>query len=89
MISLQLLGTAWTVWNLARRRVGPVAALLVTAVVIGGLVYLRPRLAERFPALAEAILNVGRGEDAEGGGDPYVEGGEDVDAQGGEVPASD
>lgn len=67
MISLQLLGTAWTVWNLARRRVGPVGALLVTAVVIGGLVYLSPRLGERFPALAGAVMDVERGEDAERG----------------------
>jgi hypothetical protein len=55
MISLQSLTTAWTIWNLARKRVGPVGALLVTAVVIGGLVYLEPRLARKAPALADVV----------------------------------
>lgn len=62
MISIQLLGTAWTVWKLARRRVGPVGALLVTAVIIGGLVYLKPRLAEKAPALAGLIEDAERAE---------------------------
>lgn len=49
MRSLELLGTGWTVWRIARRRVGPVASLLVTAGVLAGLVYLRPRLADALP----------------------------------------
>jgi hypothetical protein len=53
--SLQLLGTAWTVWKMARRRLGPVGAVIATAVVIGGMVYLRPWLAQKFPALATAV----------------------------------
>lgn len=54
MRPVQLLGTAWTVWKLARRRLGPVGAVLVTAAVVGGLVYLRPRLAGKIPALGGA-----------------------------------
>ncbi|MFD1600814.1 hypothetical protein [Halobellus rarus] len=54
---LQLLGTAWTVWKVASKRVGPVGGFLVTAVVIGGFVYLRPWLAEKVPALAGVIGN--------------------------------
>jgi len=60
MAPAQLLGTAWTVWKLARKRFGPVGALIATAVVIGGLVYLAPRLTERFPALAAVIGNPAR-----------------------------
>ncbi|GAB7011684.1 hypothetical protein JCM31271_36270 [Halorubrum trueperi] len=55
MVPIQLIGTAWTVWKLARRRVGPVGALLITAVIIGGVVYLKPRLAEKVPALAAIV----------------------------------
>lgn len=55
MALLQLLGTAWTVWKVATRRVGPVAGLLVTAVVVGGIVFLRPWLAENVPALAGLV----------------------------------
>jgi hypothetical protein len=55
MARIQLLGIAWTVWKAATKRVGPVGGFLVTAVVIGGLVYLRPWLAENVPALAGII----------------------------------
>lgn len=54
---LQLLGTAWTVWKLASRRVGPVGALLVTVVAIAGMVYLTPQLTKKFPALAAIAGN--------------------------------
>jgi hypothetical protein len=57
MASLQLLGTAWTVWKLASKRVGPVGAVLVTAAVIGGMVYLAPWVARKFPALAGLAAN--------------------------------
>ncbi|WP_050032410.1 hypothetical protein [Halorubrum halophilum] len=60
MASLQLLGTAWTVWKLASKRVGPVGAVLVTAVVIGAMVYLTPWLAGKFPALAGIAKNAKR-----------------------------
>lgn len=60
MAPVQLLGTAWTVWKLARKRFGPVGALIATAVVVGGLVYLAPRLTDRFPALAAVIGDSGR-----------------------------
>jgi len=60
MAPLQLLGTAWTVWKLARKRLGPVGALVVTAVVIGGMVYLTPWLAKKFPALAGIAKNAKR-----------------------------
>lgn len=60
MVPIQLLGTAWTVWKLARRRFGPVGALLVTAAIIGGFVYLRPRLAEKAPGVAGVIEDAGR-----------------------------
>lgn len=63
MASVQLIGTAWTVWNMARKRFGPVGALLVTAAVIAGLVYLRPRLTEKFPAL-EAVVGDAKREQA-------------------------
>lgn len=62
MIPIQALGTAWTVWKLARRRVGPVGALLVTVVIVGGLVYLRPRLAEKAPGLAAVVEDTERAE---------------------------
>jgi|GEM_PF-2792713 hypothetical protein len=60
MVSIQLLGTAWTVWKLASKRVGPVGGLIATAVVIGGLVYVTPRLAEKSPALASVLTDANR-----------------------------
>lgn len=57
MVSLHLLGTAWTVWKLASKRVGPVGGLIATAVVIGGLVYVTPWVAERYPALAAVVTD--------------------------------
>lgn len=60
MAPLQLLGTAWPIWKIARRRFGPVGALIATAVVIGGMVYLTPRLREKFPALAAITGNAKR-----------------------------
>lgn len=55
MVSIQLLGTAWTVWKAATTRVGPVGGFLVTAAIIGGLVYLRPWLTENIPAVAAVV----------------------------------
>jgi hypothetical protein len=54
---LQFLGTAWTVWKVATKRVGPVGGVLVTAVVMGALVYLKPWLTEKIPALEGIIGN--------------------------------
>lgn len=55
MALLQLLSTAWMVWKLSTRRVGPVGGLVVTVVVMGGLVYLRPWLAENLPAVGRIV----------------------------------
>ncbi len=52
---IQLLTTAWMVWKVATKRVGPVGGLVVTVVVMGGLVYLRPWLAENVPAVGRII----------------------------------
>lgn len=52
---LQLLATAWAVWKLATKRVGPVAGLVVAVVVMAGLVYLRPWLAENAPAVERLV----------------------------------
>lgn len=60
MVSLQLLGTAWTVWKLASKRVGPVGAVIATVVVIGGLAYVKPRVAERYPELAAVVTDAKR-----------------------------
>lgn len=43
------------VWKMATKRVGPVGGLVVTAVVMGGLVYLRPWLAENVPAVGRIV----------------------------------
>lgn len=53
--TLQLLGTAWTVWKVASKRVGPVGGALLTVAVLTGIVYLRPWLAENVPALAGIV----------------------------------
>lgn len=53
MVSIQLLTTAWTVWKAATTRVGPVGGFLITAIVIGSLVYLSPRDAENDSSAAE------------------------------------
>lgn len=55
MALIQLLGTAWTVWKVAAKRVGPVRGLLVTAIIIGAIAYLRPWLVEKVPALAAIV----------------------------------
>lgn len=55
MALIGLLATAWTVWKVATKRVGPVVGLVVTAVVMGGLVYLRPWLAENVPAVGRTV----------------------------------
>lgn len=60
MLPLQLLGTAWTVWKLARRRVGPLGALIATVGILGGMVYLTPWLAAKFPALAAIVTDTNR-----------------------------
>ena len=51
MAMLQLLTTAWTIWKVAAKRVGPVSGFVVTIAVMGGLMYLRPWLVNTFPAL--------------------------------------
>ena len=58
---IQLLTTTWTVWKVATKRLGPVGGLAVTVVVIGGLAYLRPWLAENVPAV-ERIIGDMRGQ---------------------------
>lgn len=55
-----LLGIAWRVWKMATKRVGPVGGLVVTAVVIGGLVYLGPWLVENVPAVGRIVGDRGR-----------------------------
>jgi hypothetical protein len=59
-ISIQLLGTAWTVWKMARKRVGPVRALIVTVAILGGIKYLKPRVAAKFPSLATVVTETNR-----------------------------
>lgn len=51
----KLLGVAWTAWKIAAKRVGPVGGLVVAAVTAVGYVYLGPRLAENYPAVAKII----------------------------------
>lgn len=55
MALIQLIGTAWTVWKIATKRVGPVGGFLVTAAVVGGLVCLKPWLTENAPVLAGLV----------------------------------
>lgn len=55
MTLFQLLSTAWMVWKIATKRVGPVGGLVVTVAVMGGLVYLRPWLAENVPAVGRIV----------------------------------
>lgn len=52
---IQLLTTAWTVWKVATKRFGPAGGFIITVVVIGGLIYLRPWLAENVPAVGRII----------------------------------
>lgn len=54
---IQFLTTVWTVWKLATKRLGPVGGFVVTVVVVGGLVYLRPWLTENVPAVGRLIEN--------------------------------
>lgn len=62
MALLQLLSTAWMVWKVATKRVGPVGGLFVTAVVMGGLIFLRPWLAENVPAVGRIFSDTKQGE---------------------------
>ncbi len=43
------------VWTVATKRVGPVGGLVVTAIVVGGLVYLKPWLAENAPVVGRLV----------------------------------
>lgn len=52
---LQLLGTALTIWKVASKRAGPVGGALATVAIVGGLVYLRPWLIEKVPALSAVV----------------------------------
>ena len=58
MVSLRLLGTAWTVWKVARKRFGLVGAVIATAIVLGGMVYLMPVLAVKYPAIAAIVKKI-------------------------------
>lgn len=51
----QLLTTAWMVWKVATKRVGPVGGLVATVAVMGGLIYLKPLLAENVPAVGRIV----------------------------------
>ncbi|WP_178915319.1 hypothetical protein [Natronomonas gomsonensis] len=55
MALFQRLTTAWMVWTVATKRVGPVGGLVVTAIVVGGLVYLKPWLAENAPVVGRLV----------------------------------
>lgn len=55
MSVIQLLGVAWTVWKMATKRFGPVGGFVVTLVVVGGLVYLRPWLVENVPTVGRIV----------------------------------
>ena len=59
---IQLLSTAWMVWKLATKRVGPVGGLVVTVAVIAGLIYLRPWLVENIPAARRFVGDTSRSE---------------------------
>lgn len=61
MFRLRLFGTAWTVWKVARKRFGPVGALIATAVILGGMIYLTPWLAVKYPAIAAVVKKATRG----------------------------
>lgn len=61
MVPIQLLGTAWTVWKVARGRFGRVGALVATALIIGGMIYLTPWLAVKSPALAAVVRKATQG----------------------------
>lgn len=60
MGTLASLATAFTVWKVASRRLGPVGGLVATVVVMGGLAYLVPRLAVKLPALGRIVGDSGR-----------------------------
>ncbi|WP_418285072.1 hypothetical protein [Halorubrum sp. DTA46] len=61
MVSVQPLGTAWTIWKVARKRVGPVGASIATVAILGGMVYLAPWLAVKYPAIAAVVTKVTQG----------------------------
>lgn len=55
---IKLLTTAWTVWKVATKRVGPVAGFVVTGAVIASVVFLKPWLDEHAPAVARIVVAV-------------------------------
>lgn len=55
---IKFLTTAWTIWKLATKRVGPVGGFIVTAAIIGGLVYLKPWLDENAPAVSKLVGDI-------------------------------
>jgi hypothetical protein len=61
---IQLLTIAGTVWKVATKRFGPVGSFLVTIIVMVGIVYLRPWLAENVPAVGRIVGNSERREES-------------------------
>jgi len=55
MALIQPLTTAWVVWKMATKRIGPVGGFVVTVAVMVGLIYLRPWLAENVPVVGRLI----------------------------------
>lgn len=55
---IKFLTTAWTIWKVATKRVGPVGGFIVTAAITGGLVYLKPWLDEHAPAVSRLVGEV-------------------------------
>ena len=61
---IKLLTTAWTVWKVATKRVGPVGGFVVTVVVMVGLVYLWPWLTEKVPIMGRISGDTERSEES-------------------------
>jgi hypothetical protein len=54
-----LLGTGWTVWKIASKRVGPLGGVLAAVAVVGGLVYVKPWVKENAPDVAGLLESHG------------------------------
>jgi hypothetical protein len=53
--TLELLGLAWSAWQLSVKRVGPAGAAVVAVLAVVGFVLLRDYLEAEYPGLAEAL----------------------------------